>query len=1579
MVVLLLYVPFIQDFAVQTASEKLSEALDMNIKVEQLRLGFPAKLHIKNLNFSPKEGNQTPLSSTQLNGRIGELSAELQLSPMLNDRLSLKDLELKDLALNYADSLGTSKASAQLKQLELNALDCDLKSERVLLDALTTKGLKVHYTSTGSSPEDDNSEALKWQIQANNIKLLESELSLTMPKDSIYLRANIAELSLEENQLNLEQTALSFKKLALKTPKLDYSIDGRKSRLPYLDHQHLDLQDIKLSLSNFDAELNTEPKLAFQLKEFKFRERSGFRLKSLSTATAINKGGIKLSDIRLRTAHSKLDGDVYLEKSSLSKIETAQGKIQSEFSLSPKDIYLLSGIRLETFIKGEKNLSQAPTEQKLKKKWTAPINAKIKAQGTLEKLSIQQLNLNWDKVLSCESKGQVSLMNKANKPSGKLNVSLLCKEEAQSLLALALTKEQAQRYKLPNGLKVKGDISFRGNQYKTELKAIEREGAMTLQGFYNQQSGASDLDIKLDSLDLKQFLPQDSLGLISGKLKLKSNNLNFKRPKQLKGKLMLQLDEVHYTDKILKDISLEGQVQKGELNLALNSFNKGFNLSLLMDGLLHEGGLSSSLNLNAEDLDPYYWGFVGIPLSTKFKLQGELFSDLGLKHRLEVQLSDLKLHIDDKEIKPEEVKVKLQTDEKACKANLSSGDLLCDLQLSSPLDSLQIQVDNFLNSTKLLGQETLEETEQGQNNIKELLAQLPEAELAFSMGKKNALRPYLAQFRLSVEEAMLKLSNSKKKGLRGSAEIKQIRKNALRINEIKANLESLNWDSKGAERLALSLDVNKEKFRHQEPFRIKARLESTLDSAELKTQIWGKNKEEIQNLNLNVNWLGKALKLHIPQEKVILAGHKMRVNPNNFIRLNKASKLIGGSINLIGEKRDGIYLSATDTIAGKQLGTIRLSQIDLAHYLEHFAPQVGGLLSADLSYERQGDLIALPMITGDVSINKLSYEGKELGHFASALFYQPRDDNSHYLTAEVSYAGVQSLSLDGIYRPEHKSKEIECRIALLDFPLVLANPFISTFDIALMGKANGSLNVGGALAKPSFNGEILGKEAGIDLKAYSSMFELDKQPLKIKNGTLRFDNYALLSQANPNNALYLNGSCKLVSPKGALTDINITADELLLFDTKEAKDDVQLLYGKLLASANLQLLGKGADLKLRGGLSIDNGTNCHYIMKDSPLQLTDNMSEVVSFSDFADTLFTAEPLLLDNQESATDINIGITIEPSVRFTVDLDRNGSDFLTTSGGGRLQLSSPPYGETRLLGRYEMNGAGKLRYTIPVVGQKTFELDPSSYVSFNGDMFNPLIKLKANYKMKANVSNGDKNEKVRFVVSMNILNSLEDLDLSFDCSAPENLKVQNDIRRMTKQERNKQALSLLTTGIYIAKGNNNLNNALTAILESRLNAVTNTLLKDTDFNLGMELNNGTNGDVYTNYTYSFSKGFYDERLRFVIGGKVQVGKSNKTNREQSFIDNIALQYQLDKRAEQHLKLYYKRVLDDILEGEYTETGLGYMMKRKLRRFSDLFRLFKKRKPKPKAKVIKVENFQLPVATGGKEEQNTIIQSSQ
>ena len=111
-----------------------------------------------------------------------------------------------------------------------------------------------------------------------------------------------------------------------------------------------------------------------------------------------------------------------------------------------------------------------------------------------------------------------------------------------------------------------------------------------------------------------------------------------------------------------------------------------------------------------------------------------------------------------------------------------------------------------------------------------------------------------------------------------------------------------------------------------------------------------------------------------------------------------------------------------------------------------------------------------------------------------------------------------------------------------------------------------------------------------------------------------------------------------------------------------------------------------------------------------------------------------------------------------------------------------------------------------------------------------------------------------------------------------------------------------------------------------------------------------NAETGNTYTNYSFSFSKRFFNDRITIVIGGEVNSGdRPDKTAGGNSFINNVSLEWKLNKSGNRNIRVFYDKNYQSLLEGEIIETGIGYVYKRKLNKLKELFIFRKKEKNTP------------------------------
>ena len=175
------------------------------------------------------------------------------------------------------------------------------------------------------------------------------------------------------------------------------------------------------------------------------------------------------------------------------------------------------------------------------------------------------------------------------------------------------------------------------------------------------------------------------------------------------------------------------------------------------------------------------------------------------------------------------------------------------------------------------------------------------------------------------------------------------------------------------------------------------------------------------------------------------------------------------------------------------------------------------------------------------------------------------------------------------------------------------------------------------------------------------------------------------------------------------------------------------------------------------------------------------------------------------------------------------------------------------------------------------------------------------------------------------------------------------------MTKAERGKAAVAMLATGMYLTdetlsgSGSGSgfkASNALTAFLQSEIQNIAGSALKTIDVSIGMENNTTATGATTTDYSFQFAKRFWGNRISVIVGGKVSTG-AEAENSAESFINNIKVEYRLDKTASRYVQVFYDRSVQDPLEGQLTKAGAGLILRRKSDRLGELF-IFRPRKKK-------------------------------
>ena len=131
------------------------------------------------------------------------------------------------------------------------------------------------------------------------------------------------------------------------------------------------------------------------------------------------------------------------------------------------------------------------------------------------------------------------------------------------------------------------------------------------------------------------------------------------------------------------------------------------------------------------------------------------------------------------------------------------------------------------------------------------------------------------------------------------------------------------------------------------------------------------------------------------------------------------------------------------------------------------------------------------------------------------------------------------------------------------------------------------------------------------------------------------------------------------------------------------------------------------------------------------------------------------------------------------------------------------------------------------------------------------NPTLNITANETTKSTVGGTSGNGRtVEFTSGVIVTKTLNDMGLEFTIDAPEDMTIHNQLQSMSKEERGKLAVTMLTTGMYLADGNTSsftMNSALSAFLNSQINQISGKALRTLDLNFGVENSFGNNGTLH------------------------------------------------------------------------------------------------------------------------------------
>ena len=1486
LVMVLLYVPPVQNFLRGQVTSIASEATGMDIAVDRIDLRFPLDLLVRGVTVAlPADSAGTALPDTLLT--LTQLKVSIQALPLFHGEVELDEVSLKNASLNSANLIDGIHVKGNLGSFNLESHGIDLLNETVILNSINLSDTYVAVTLTESTTEEAEADTtaldLAWKINLHNLSLENVDVDLLMPADTMAVSASLPSATIEDAEADLGLMRFGWRRFQLQDTRVNYDSGTAPATSAGIDPSHIALTGVNIGI---DSVYYCGRDINAVIRELTLTERSGLSVASTEGRVQADSVTISVPYLTLKTPNSLVDleAQTYWE---LVNIPT-EGRLTARLNVTvgKQDVFLAVGDLPQDFQEAYPS---------------RPLVIRAGTDGNLRQMQISRFNVDLPGAFALSGGGELFHLADSVQRHGSLDFEMHTMD-LNFLTALAGIAPGGDVI-VPDSMDLVARVDINGPRYDAMLRLQEDQGRMSLDATYNMSTEAYQANLVIDSLQVDHFLPNDSIYTASASLQAEGQGLDLVSPQTL-ADVKLQLDKLEYGHWNLHDVNLTAGLHNAVAKVNFTSENELLRMQTQADMRMDCDYLDGQLDLNVDNVDLHLLGIAPRPLKRPFIL-----------------------------------KMGAQAAHDSVKVQVAAGDLELHFRTDGTLKKLIEKGTEF--SDLLMAQ--IEARKLDHAAMRQLL---PTAGMSIKAGKQNPVAFFLETQDVEFDDFSLGFGFTPRHGINGRAVVHGLKTDSLQLDTI--------YFSVHQDTTMMRLQGGVINGPDNPDFTFEGRLTGEIrnEDAGLTLEFIDDKGETGVLLGVDAKPLlegrrGNGLVLKLGPENPIIAYRKFEFkDKSKWIYLHNDMRVYA-DVNMRSD--DGLVFSMKsdprDTVSLQNM-YVELSRLKLDELCSviPYMPRIGGMFSAEANVKLDAESV---QVAAEANVYRLNYEGKEVGNLGVGGALLPGPGGAQHVMAYATVDDEQVLSAEGMLAPDSLKKDtLNVRARLIRLPLTLANAFVPDELVSLSGHLNGGVVVGGTLDAPLINGGLKMDSVSVYVKQLGSRYWLSQRPITVRENVLNVDSLRIYTVSD--NPFTINGEVNFQDFDNPTANITLTAKDYTLLQATRTRES--LIYGKVVVDVNAFVRGPLNNLSMRGNMNLLGNTDVTYVLTNSPLTVEDRLEGLVTFVEFADTAAVNAEENRVSLPGGMSMTMTLHIDNAVRIRADLSADGSKFIELEGGGDLNLQYAQSGDMTLTGRYTLSG-GTMKYSLPIIPLKEFEIANGSYVDWRGPIMEPTLNLTATETVRSSVSDDDGGSRtVSFNVSISISGSLDSPELVFDLSAPEDATVQNELQSMDAEERSKQAIAMLATGIYLANSGGsglNMGSALNSVLQNQINALAGSALESVNasFSVGVEDNtSGETGESSTDYSFRYSQRFFNDRVQIVIGGTVSTGSSSTSNSE-SFIDNISLEYRLDSSGIRYVRAFYNKNNESILDGEITETGVGIVLRRKVDRLSELF-LFKKTK---------------------------------
>ncbi len=1498
----LLYLPPVQNWAVDKVTAIASEKTGMDISIDRINLSFPIDLSIDH--FRVNKSQQPTADGQQLNDTIADVErmvVDVQLWPLFSSKVVINELEVTNTQFNTLDMVAAAQVKGRFSRLFMASKGIDLDKQTVDLNGSRLEEAYLDIQMADSIPEDTTtSEPTLWKIYVDSMTVDRSDVVFHMPGDTMSVSAHMGTLTAREALIDLGTQTYTVGSVDWLDGAVKYD-QNYQPHIEGLDYNHIDLSDITVGI---DSIYYCDPTLRLHLRQVALKEKSGLAVTHLSGPVAMENGAVKLPKFRLSTPYSDIDVELDMPLSLMEPVDPGKMRLRMNASLGKQDLMPF--------------MADLPVA--MRQRWPEyPLTVSGLLKGNMQHMDFHDLEVALPTAFHATATGFAANLDNPD----MLRADVQFKANTQNLgFVMAMMPRDMQRdYRIPP-LSAQGRVKADGQQYFADITAREGKGMVKAKGSFHATAMRYDADIKIRDLNVHHFMPRDSIYTLSADVTAKGQGTDFLSPRT---RLVAdaKIHHVGYGKLNIDNITAHALVGDGKAHANLVSRNPLLQGAVNFDALLSKTRFDGTLSTDFQTLDLYKMGVTPDPLTIGMCGHFDVNSDLKLTHHATGFINDLFIKDSIHVYRPTDVDLALHTTPDTIFARAQSGDFIVKLDASGNYEEL---LDQFT----LLGDSAMAQLERKTINQPALRKLLPTMRMTLESKRENPVATFLkASADVNFKDMLFDVSTSAEAGINGRGYIHSLTISELRLDTINFSL------IQRKERLSFGGQIRNNKKNPQ--FVFNALFDGILQErgATLGVRYYDADDKLGARIGAQAEVVNGGLSLHLVPARPTLGYKEFAVNSDNFLFLGTSGK-VKAKVDLRADDGMGIrlYSEETDPDALQDL-TLSLHQFNLEEVTSviPYAPRMSGVLNGD--YHVVQDASGQFSVAGDMGVLNMTYERCPIGNVSTEMVYLQKENDAHAIEARLMKDNNEIGMLTGTYYNEGEGS-LDAKLQLEHLPLSMVNGFVPDQLCGLQGFGEGELTIQGPLSRPEVNGEVYLSDSYLESIPYGVKLRFDDDPVRIQHSNLLFENFTVY--AHNDNPLNVQGNVDFHYLDKIMVNLRMQAKNFQIIGAKEHAKSVA--YGKAFVNVFAMMNGSLENLNMRGRLEVLGSTDMGYILRDTPITTDNQLDGLVKFTDFSDTTQTA---VTRPPINGFRMDMTLNVSNGAHIMAYMNADHSNYIDLMGGGTLRMLYSPADNLQLTGRYTLSN-GEMKYALPIIPLKTFTIQDGSYIEFTGDPMNPTLNIAAKERTKATVTGANGvGRSVAFDCGVNITRTLNDMGLEFTLDAPEDMQLHGELQAMGIEQRGKLAVTMLTTGMYLADGNTkpfSMNSALSSFLSSEISNLTGNALRTLDLSFGMDKTTDATGQSHTDYSFKFAKRFLNNRLKLAVGGKVTTGAEMPGGRNNSFFDNVSLEYRLDDTANKYLNVYFQNNSYDWLDGYTQKYGGGFIWRRTLQNFTDIFR---------------------------------------